>query len=174
MRLGLRPPWNAFWPCRQKNWRDGGRGARRHQALFLEPDRTPIRATLPRGARRGKNVSAGPTAMNQGTIVIFRIQLLAPSETFIVAQAAAMRRFSPYLRRLAQDGRDRVAGRDQLDGRWRRPAGKIARAALSLCGPHAGAACAAAGARSTAGLCALRSRWLRSDAAWPNNSGCRW
>jgi len=38
--------------------------------------------------------------MNQtrekGTIVVFRIQLLAPSETFIVAQAAAMRRFSPF------------------------------------------------------------------------------
>ena len=35
-------------------------------------------------------------ATNQGTIVIFRIQLLPPSETFIVAQAAAMRRFSPF------------------------------------------------------------------------------
>jgi hypothetical protein len=38
--------------------------------------------------------------MNQtrekGTIVVFRIQLLAPSETFIVAQAAAMRRVSPF------------------------------------------------------------------------------
>jgi len=34
--------------------------------------------------------------MSQGTIVVFRIQLLPPSETFIVAQAAAMRRFSPY------------------------------------------------------------------------------
>jgi colanic acid/amylovoran biosynthesis glycosyltransferase len=34
--------------------------------------------------------------MNQGTIVVFRIQLLPPSETFIVAQAAAMRRFSPF------------------------------------------------------------------------------
>jgi colanic acid/amylovoran biosynthesis glycosyltransferase len=33
---------------------------------------------------------------NQGTIVIFRIQLLPPSETFIVAQAAAMRRFTPF------------------------------------------------------------------------------
>ncbi len=33
---------------------------------------------------------------NQGTIVVFRIQLLPPSETFIVAQAAAMRRFSPF------------------------------------------------------------------------------
>ena len=33
---------------------------------------------------------------NQGTIVVFRIQLLPPSETFIVSQAAAMRRFSPY------------------------------------------------------------------------------
>jgi colanic acid/amylovoran biosynthesis glycosyltransferase len=42
--------------------------------------------------------------MSEGTIVIFRIQLLPPSETFIVAQAAAMRRFSPYFvgwRRLA-------------------------------------------------------------------------
>ncbi len=34
--------------------------------------------------------------MSQGTILIFRIHLLAPSETFIVTQAAAMRRFSPY------------------------------------------------------------------------------
>jgi glycosyltransferase involved in cell wall biosynthesis len=34
--------------------------------------------------------------MSQGTIVIFRIQLLPPSETFIVTQAAAMRRFSPF------------------------------------------------------------------------------
>jgi colanic acid/amylovoran biosynthesis glycosyltransferase len=31
-----------------------------------------------------------------GGIVIFRIQLLPPSETFIVAQAAAMQQFSPY------------------------------------------------------------------------------
>ena len=36
------------------------------------------------------------TGQNQGTIVIFRIQLLPPSETFIVAQAAAMRRFAPF------------------------------------------------------------------------------
>ena len=34
--------------------------------------------------------------MSLGTIVIFRIQLLPPSETFIAAQAAAMRRFSPF------------------------------------------------------------------------------
>jgi glycosyltransferase involved in cell wall biosynthesis len=34
--------------------------------------------------------------MSQGTILIFRTNLLAASETFIVAQAAAMRRFSPY------------------------------------------------------------------------------
>jgi colanic acid/amylovoran biosynthesis glycosyltransferase len=32
----------------------------------------------------------------QGTIVVFRIQLLPISETFIVTQAAAMRRFSPF------------------------------------------------------------------------------
>jgi colanic acid/amylovoran biosynthesis glycosyltransferase len=31
-----------------------------------------------------------------GTVVIFRIQLLPPSETFIVTQAAAMQQFSPY------------------------------------------------------------------------------
>ncbi len=31
-----------------------------------------------------------------GTIVVFRIQLLPPSETFIVAQAAAMQRFAPF------------------------------------------------------------------------------
>jgi colanic acid/amylovoran biosynthesis glycosyltransferase len=35
-----------------------------------------------------------PTAL--GTVVIFRIQLLPPSETFIVAQAEAMQQFSPY------------------------------------------------------------------------------
>jgi hypothetical protein len=31
-----------------------------------------------------------------GTVLIFRIQLLPASETFIVAQAAAMQQFSPY------------------------------------------------------------------------------
>jgi colanic acid/amylovoran biosynthesis glycosyltransferase len=40
--------------------------------------------------------SATTHATTQGTIVVFRIQLLPPSETFIVAQAAAMRRFSPF------------------------------------------------------------------------------
>src|SRR5271156_5546581 len=49
--------------------------------------------------------------MNQGTIVVFRIQLLAPSETFIVAQAAAMRRFSPYF-----VGWRRTAGLSLPDG----------------------------------------------------------
>jgi colanic acid/amylovoran biosynthesis glycosyltransferase len=33
---------------------------------------------------------------NQGTVVIFRTLLLPPSETFIAAQAVAMRRFSPF------------------------------------------------------------------------------
>jgi colanic acid/amylovoran biosynthesis glycosyltransferase len=36
------------------------------------------------------------TSRSPGTVVVFRIQLLPPSETFIVAQAAAMRRFSPF------------------------------------------------------------------------------
>ena len=36
------------------------------------------------------------TVESQGTVVVFRIQLLPPSETFIVAQAAAMRRFTPF------------------------------------------------------------------------------
>jgi colanic acid/amylovoran biosynthesis glycosyltransferase len=36
------------------------------------------------------------TRQTLGTVVIFRIQLLPPSETFIVTQAAAMQRFSPY------------------------------------------------------------------------------
>jgi colanic acid/amylovoran biosynthesis glycosyltransferase len=38
----------------------------------------------------------GNLTANQGTIVVFRIQLLPPSETFIAAQAGAMRRFSPF------------------------------------------------------------------------------
>jgi colanic acid/amylovoran biosynthesis glycosyltransferase len=38
--------------------------------------------------------TAQPAALE--TVVIFRIQLLPPSETFIATQAAAMRRFSPY------------------------------------------------------------------------------
>jgi colanic acid/amylovoran biosynthesis glycosyltransferase len=45
--------------------------------------------------------------MRQGAIVVFRIQLLPPSETFIVAQAAAMRRFSPFF-----VGWRRIAGID--------------------------------------------------------------
>jgi glycosyltransferase involved in cell wall biosynthesis len=35
-------------------------------------------------------------ATNQGTVVVFRTLLLPPSETFIAAQAVAMRRFSPF------------------------------------------------------------------------------
>jgi colanic acid/amylovoran biosynthesis glycosyltransferase len=41
-------------------------------------------------------VIVSQTTTSQGTIVVFRIQLLPPSETFIVAQAGAMRRFSPF------------------------------------------------------------------------------
>jgi hypothetical protein len=55
--------------------------------------------------------------MRQGTIVVFRIQLLPPSETFIVAQAAAMRAVFAVLRGLAQDGWDRLAPGHKLDGR---------------------------------------------------------
>ncbi len=44
---------------------------------------------------QGKNQDANP-GTNRGTIVVFRIQLLPPSETFIVAQAAAMERFAPF------------------------------------------------------------------------------
>jgi colanic acid/amylovoran biosynthesis glycosyltransferase len=50
--------------------------------------------------------------MNQPTIVVFRIQLLPASETFIVAQAAAMRRFSPYF-----VGWHRMAGIDVPEDR---------------------------------------------------------
>ncbi|WP_169747012.1 glycosyltransferase [Edaphobacter aggregans] len=51
--------------------------------------------------------------MNEG-VVIFRIQLLPRSETFIVTQAAAMKRFEPYF-----VGWRRVAGLDlPEDGSW--------------------------------------------------------
>jgi colanic acid/amylovoran biosynthesis glycosyltransferase len=45
-----------------------------------------------------REVSIQPTRQQTAveTVVIFRIQLLPPSETFIVAQAAAMQQFSPY------------------------------------------------------------------------------
>jgi colanic acid/amylovoran biosynthesis glycosyltransferase len=64
--------------------------------------------------------------MSLGTILIFRTNLLAPSETFIVAQAAAMRQFSPYFvgwRRMAgiaisEDTSWTVDG-GGLRGRWR-------------------------------------------------------
>jgi colanic acid/amylovoran biosynthesis glycosyltransferase len=41
-------------------------------------------------------VRPAPGSTPLGSVIIFRIQLLPPSETFIVSQAAAMRRFSPY------------------------------------------------------------------------------
>jgi colanic acid/amylovoran biosynthesis glycosyltransferase len=47
-------------------------------------------------ARREAAIQLTPRPANLGTVVIFRIQLLPPSETFIVTQAAAMQRFSPY------------------------------------------------------------------------------
>jgi colanic acid/amylovoran biosynthesis glycosyltransferase len=43
----------------------------------------------------GTNPKTSPRA-NQGTVVVFRTLLLPPSETFIAAQAVAMRRFSPF------------------------------------------------------------------------------
>jgi colanic acid/amylovoran biosynthesis glycosyltransferase len=44
-----------------------------------------------------REVSIHPTSERaQGTVLIFRIQLLPPSETFIAAQASAMQQFSPY------------------------------------------------------------------------------
>ena len=63
---------------------------------------------------------------NEGTVVVFRTLLLPPSETFIAAQAIAMRRFSPFF-----VGWRKIAGIDLpentswtvddggLRGRWR-------------------------------------------------------
>jgi colanic acid/amylovoran biosynthesis glycosyltransferase len=47
-------------------------------------------------ARRESSLLPTTPQKALGTVVIFRIQLLPPSETFIVAQAAAMQQFSPY------------------------------------------------------------------------------
>jgi colanic acid/amylovoran biosynthesis glycosyltransferase len=54
-------------------------------------------------SQKGKVVRSDTTAElpgtkpgKLGTVVVFRIQLLPPSETFIVAQASAMRRFAPF------------------------------------------------------------------------------
>lgn len=41
------------------------------------------------------------TEARHGSVVIFRIQLLPPSETFIAAQAAAMRKFFTLFCRMA-------------------------------------------------------------------------
>ena len=89
--------------ARRETRTDGGSGARGCQTLFLEPDRTPVRATLSRGdrpvstaARRESSLLSATQQKALGTVLIFRIQLLPPSETFIVTQAAAMQQFSPY------------------------------------------------------------------------------
>ena len=47
-------------------------------------------------ARRESSLLSATQQKVLGTVVIFRIQLLPPSETFIVSQAAAMQQFSPY------------------------------------------------------------------------------
>lgn len=47
-------------------------------------------------ARRESSLLSTTQQKVLGTVVIFRIQLLPPSETFIVSQAAAMQQFSPY------------------------------------------------------------------------------
>jgi colanic acid/amylovoran biosynthesis glycosyltransferase len=60
-------------------------------------------------------------ATPQGTIVVFRIQLLPPSETFIAAQAGAMRRFSPFF-----VGWRKTAGIDlPQDASWTADAGGV-------------------------------------------------
>src|SRR5271156_3802086 len=73
--------------------------------------------------------------MRPETIVVFRIQLLPPSETFIAAQAAAMRRFSPFF-----VGWRKIAGIDLPqnktwtadDGGWR---GKLEELRFRYMGP---------------------------------------
>ena len=47
-------------------------------------------------ARRESSLLSATQQKALGTVLIFRIQLLPPSETFIVTQAAAMQQFSPY------------------------------------------------------------------------------
>ena len=154
---------------------DRGSGARGHQTLFLEPDRTPVRATLPRGSGRASTAASHEPitilAMNinqqanQGTFVVFRIQLLPPSETFIVAQAAAMRRFSPFF-----VGWRRMAGIElPADASWTVDGGglrgRLRELRFRYAGPTQRTGRAPAGAGSAPGLCALRSRWLRGHAA---------
>src|SRR5271156_7172331 len=98
----------------------------------MAPDRAPLRAALPRGSGLWRKVRA---AMRHGAIVVFRIQLLPPSETFIVTQAAAMRRFSPFF-----VGWRRMAGIDlpqdktwtANDGGWR---GKLEELRFRYVGP---------------------------------------
>jgi colanic acid/amylovoran biosynthesis glycosyltransferase len=70
-----------------------------------------------------------------GTVVIFRIQLLPPSETFIVAQAAAMQQFSPYFvgwRRMAGIELPAESSWAVDGGRWR---GKLRELRFRYVGP---------------------------------------
>ncbi len=72
--------------------------------------------------------------VNQGTVVVFRIQLLPPSETFIVAQAAAMRRFSPYF-----VGWRRMAGIElPRESSWTVDGGGVGGRLRELCFRYAG------------------------------------
>ena len=71
---------------------------------------------------------------NEGTVVVFRIQLLPPSETFIVAQAAAMRRFAPYF-----VGWRRMAGIDlPAESSWTADGGGLRGRLRELCFRYAG------------------------------------
>ena len=83
-------------PAARKTGADRRGGAGGDQTFFLDADRAPVRAALSRGLNQRSGAGLVNQTANQGTIVVFRIQLLPPSETFIVAQAAAMRRFSPF------------------------------------------------------------------------------
>ena len=51
---------------------------------------------MSKAARRESSLLSTTQQKALGTVLIFRIQLLPPSETFIVTQAAAMQQFSPY------------------------------------------------------------------------------
>jgi colanic acid/amylovoran biosynthesis glycosyltransferase len=71
----------------------------------------------------------------RGTVVIFRIQLLPPSETFIVTQAAAMQQFSPYFvgwRRMAGIELPAEASWTVDGGGWR---GKLRELRFRYAGP---------------------------------------
>ena len=127
-----------FWPCRQKNWQQMGEAARAATKRFSWRQIAPRYEQLYREVLRQRaGTGPGCNRHEPGNDRGFPHPAVAALGDLHRGPGCSHAAVFAVFRGLAQDGRDRAAGRYQLDGRWRRLAGKAcASFAFAMRVPH--------------------------------------